>query len=375
MTFYVSDIIGNGADAESNAFRPAIAEVADTWAVIVDARANQASSNGKMLVRAASGLSGSGFTAMRRSHLSDYGLPESGYQDDADDPDLCRQLARRGLLRQWLGANDFPVTLTTTLAELPGTLTQLRSRIQAIQPGVTFNGRLSGSSLVGDALEIALPQISLRLSPRPAGQSGTFTDNFNGAGSNTDLASWTPSGGTAWTLVDGTGSWAQVSSSTNRLITNNTDATGASWRCDDQASADQYLQAKWQNTVISFWCCRHVSRTSYIGVRGNAATPKCNLFRNNAGFTSLGTGATTVVAGDTIRLECSGNNLTVYLNGVAEIGPVSETHNNTQTRQGVHVRNDGTVGWADDFEAGVLAAGGLSIPVAMHHYKQMAGTA
>lgn len=352
MTFYVCDIIGDGSDAEGNAFRPTIADTVDDWHTIVDGRLDPAAASGKMLVKAASGLSGVGIVAMRRAMLADFGIPTNGFQDDADDPDLARHIARRLLLRQWLKSIDLPITLGATLDSLPGTLTQLRNRILALQPGLIFNG-LTGSSTVGDALAVVLPQIALPLDPRQISPSGTFTDTFTDT-NGTDLASHTPSGGTAWARVDGTAGWGEIQG--NEASGNTTDSAGACYRCDDQGNAAHYVQSQWRGNSTCLILNRTTGRGNAIGLARSSTALAYRIFKIAAGtFTNLGTGASSTAVGDIFRLESSGNNHTAYLNGAVEIGPISDSHNNTVTRQGILFRQT-TGAFVDDFEAGLLTA-------------------
>lgn len=61
------------------------------------------------------------------------------------------------------------------------------------------------------------------------------------------------------------------------------------------------------------------------------------LYRLQGGFTSLGSFAYTKQVGDIQKLECRGNTLNFYLNGVLKIGPVTDAFNNTVTTHGFHV--------------------------------------
>jgi hypothetical protein len=179
-----------------------------------------------------------------------------------------------------------------------------------------------------------------------------FTDTFT-EGSDTNLESHTPSGGTAWTRVDGAAGAAVVNAANDALHA--ASATNTMYRCDDQGSADQYVQYKVSslNDNVSFVCNRATDANNFIGVRVNAT--KIELFKRVTGtFTQLGVdGTTTVVVTDVIKLESEGDDHRVYINGNLEITRTDTAHN-TVTRQGVCIR--GTQGhWIDDFEAGVLA--------------------
>jgi len=184
-----------------------------------------------------------------------------------------------------------------------------------------------------------------------------FLDNFNGEATTVDLASHVPSGGTAWTRVDGSANMAQVSSSSSTLIKNTTDNSGALYLCDDQGSADQYVQYVCKNAdVFQPAVNRAVSRFSWVGVRVNAGNVSILKCVPGPTYTALATGTTTVVVGDTIRLESQGSTHRGYINGALEL-TVTDSHNSTVTRQGVVPRATSGASWLDDFEAGALAGG------------------
>jgi hypothetical protein len=187
-----------------------------------------------------------------------------------------------------------------------------------------------------------------------------FTDNFTEA-SDTALESHTPSGGTAWTRVDGAASGIIVESSTGAARAAST--TNTLYWCDDQGSADQYVQFTKGVTADgnSFVCNRATDNQNFIGIRVVAG--KVQVWRRNANnFGQIGTdGNLAVVTGDTIRLESNGDVHTAYVNGVADSN-AGGTYSpfNTVTRQGLCTRSnlpDGSA-WVDNFEAGALTPPG-----------------
>lgn len=185
-----------------------------------------------------------------------------------------------------------------------------------------------------------------------------FTDNFNGEGSDVDLASHTPSGGTAWTRVDGAANAGLVGSSG---ILRSSSATNTLYTCDDQGSVNQYVQFEYRVSSNDFVCNRATNNQNFIGIRGSAS--KVQIFKRVANtFTQIGTdGGTTLVAGDIIRLESSGDVHTAYVNGNVESGPGgTDAAHNTVTTQGVCIRSV-SGNWVDNFEAGTLAAGASRI--------------
>jgi hypothetical protein len=190
-----------------------------------------------------------------------------------------------------------------------------------------------------------------------------FTDNFTEA-SDTALESHTPSGGTAWTRVDGVASGCIVESATNALRAAST--TNTLYWCDDQGSADQYVQFVKGPTADgnSFVCNRATDNQNFIGIRVVAGAVQI-WRRNTNNFGQIGTdGNIAVVTGDTIRLESEGDTHRAYVNGVADSNATG-TYSpfNTVTRQGVCNRSNLADGsnWIDNFEAGALSAGASRI--------------
>ncbi len=87
-----------------------------------------------------------------------------------------------------------------------------------------------------------------------------------------------------------------------------------------------------------------------------------DLFKKVAGGnTNLGSYGTTPANGDVLKLTMSGNSISVYVNGVLRIGPVTESFNNTATRHGLLAFNayHGTARW-DDFS---ITVGTAAVPL------------
>jgi hypothetical protein len=178
-----------------------------------------------------------------------------------------------------------------------------------------------------------------------------FTDNFTDTDTTT-LETHTPSGGTAWTRVDGTAGGAKIVSNILQAAA----ATNTLYICDDQGNADQYVQYKHHNNMNDFVCNRATDSNNFIGIRVTAS--KVQIYKRvTATFTQLGsTGTTTVNNGDIIRLESSGNVHTAKINGNLEsgVGGTDAAHN-TVTRQGICARTASALNIVDDFEAGTLS--------------------
>jgi len=188
-----------------------------------------------------------------------------------------------------------------------------------------------------------------------------FTDNFNRSNENLEVSS-------NWTRVDGNAGDASIVS--NALNGNSTVSNGALYLCPDQGSTDQFTQVVLNSSSESF--CVNVRSTdniNWISARHAAGSGVWELFKRVSGsFTSLGTFSATFVSGDVIKLTANDSDeLEVFINATSRIGPVTETFNNTVTRQGLLPRGGTVSNWLDDFEAGVLAAPGNP----WNYYAQM----
>jgi hypothetical protein len=331
--YLFSETIGTGADAEGNQIRPVVDLYTDTWTCVTDAPGIG------MLVKCdpfPEVDTDARIRRLRRELLNNV-APDDGETDDSDD--LALKIARRFVLRQWLAADDFAVNsgaLDLTLSAIPAARRN-RIRNRLLQRGIDISG-LSLQTTIRDALRFILPQFQVT--------------------TDTNLVSHTPDTGTGWTRVDGVDNAAFVRASDDRLLSNS--ATNTLYICDDQGSAAQYHE--WVFNVInaSFVVNRATDSNNFIGSRAQNAPAKLQLFKRvTATFTQLGSnGATTIVAGDTARLESdSADAHELYLNGVSQVGPVTDAAHNSVTTQGV-VGRATLAQWIDYFEAGVLVAGG-----------------
>lgn len=197
-----------------------------------------------------------------------------------------------------------------------------------------------------------------------------FIDDFEGAGSTTALDSWSPSGGTAWTKLSGNSDACAVVT-TGEMQTNNVSGDGA-FACDDQGSADQYVEfGRGTDFGNSFVCCRLVDIDNFIGVRFVSGGTLQSFKRVASSFTQIGSNGSAASEGDTIRMECDGTAIAVYLNGsgTADISGTASDHA-TETTQGVVGRSTQLNGMCKDFEAGALGGGG-KFQVLYRHRRAM----
>lgn len=181
-----------------------------------------------------------------------------------------------------------------------------------------------------------------------------FTDNFNGEGSEVDLASHTPSGGGAWTRVDGSANYLTVISA-GWAVNNTSDSDGALYQCTSQGSSAHYCQyvAKEVASGTMFVANRATDRSNYVGVR--CRTGVVEIFKRVSGsFTSLGATSASVAEGNTVRFESSSGNVhTIKINGT-QAHQITDSFNSSEVRQGLVARGAGRLSWLDDYEAGAL---------------------
>ena len=359
MPYYLSRIIGDGSDAEGNQFRPAIADHTGIWTCLADGRADATQAPGRMIVRADHLPvfdTDPRIQQLTRTLLADpvIGAPDDG---EADQDDLAFKVVRRFLVRQLLRADDLP-NLSLTLGDIPAAKRQrIKAKLEA--RNVDFSG-INNSTTIANALRAILPQLKVRIFPSTGARpSGTFTDDFSGEGSDTDLALHTPSGGTAWTRVGGTaGDFVATSGGVAKCGT--ATGTAALYQCDDQGNVAHYVQfdSAIETGRAAFpGSNRATDGSNFIGIRHDIGPDDMNCFKRNAGsFTQLGSNSVSNIAfGDTLRLESDGDDAhEAFLNSSSAIGPVTDAFNNAETRQGIVARS-GIGDVADNFEAGLLA--------------------
>lgn len=189
-----------------------------------------------------------------------------------------------------------------------------------------------------------------------------FTDNFNGAGSTTNLESWTPSGGGTWTLGAGASGAATVL--TAGELKSNT-ATASYYTCTDQGTADHYVSCRSKQLVStlgsSFVATRLVDASNCVGWRiaGTGSTGRRLSKIVSGTITDLITSQG--VDEEWIRVEASGNTFKLFQGGTggspswSQVGAdQTVTGFSTETSQGFRIGNNTAGGWVDDFEAGGL---------------------
>jgi len=340
MVFYLSEIVGTGADAEGNEIRPAVDQPGLSYSATYGGTRALVSCETLPVDARWATLDG---VDLEGAH----GVPISGL---TTLDDLAQAVARRFAVRQFLRSDDLP-SLGTLLSALPSTKIQ-RVKTKLVAQGIDISG-LALSMTVREALAVVLPQIRMRPFARPSAMAprGTFTDNFTRADENLEAsANWTRVGGVAGAAAIRTNAVDEISTAQT------------AYQCPDQASADHYTQVKMigGGTGSKFQCCVRLTDTSnFIGFRTHYT--RWQLYKRNAGtFTLLGTWSSTPVLNDIMRLEASGNSIEAFVNSTSRIGPITDSFNNTETRQGLVPRNY-TGSLIDDFEAAVISSGPVLI--------------
>lgn len=198
-----------------------------------------------------------------------------------------------------------------------------------------------------------------------------FQDSFVEA-SDTDLINHTPNTGTGWTLITGSATGAFIESTDNTLRSRSTVKTLTA--SDDLGITQYYVEG--ELTEVNSKNIRHVviraqDEDNYIGwsLSGNGGAGM-RLVKVIAGVTTdliLIQG----VAGSTYRIEVDVSTVKFFEDGIQQGSNVTVTEFQAETMQGV-VTSSSSSGdpWLNNYAAGSLTAGGVSIPVIMNSYRQ-----
>lgn len=364
MAWYLSEIIGDGTDAEGNEFRAALSAILPTSGIRVDGRVDETRRAGICLAFTPDDTvvkdARVKLLPQTKTERDSIGLPDFG---DASEDAAAISVGRRMLLRQTLRTADFP-NMESKVSDLPDLhRAKLIRRLRNSRQKIDISKK-SSLMTFREIMADILPLIPMDFGPKTPSKSGTFTDDFSGEVSNVDLVSHTPSGGTAWDRVDGVDTDAVIDSTNHWLQCSTGSGNGALYRCDDEGSADNYIQYVTKNLFMNaFVVSRATAFGDFIGVR--TASNVAQIYKRQSGsFTQQGTNSSTVSGDDVIKMEITDTDTSVlYVNGVEDTGPGAvSTFNNTVTRQGIVSRSTNGGSWADDFEAGVLAAPAVGGP-------------
>lgn len=190
---------------------------------------------------------------------------------------------------------------------------------------------------------------------RPLPHDTTITENFNCTDADLDAAS---------TQLDWTELGGDLDVSSNTLVTSSgTGTTGYGRAESDLSSSDNYSQCGYYISSGSANLNPRVgtrysssANTCYMG----QARPSSSYFRHQkviAGtHTDLATGGTPAAGTYTLKITADGSSITLYNDGVAVVGPTTDTAISTGLRAGVAITRYTTTVYMDNFEAGDLAA-------------------
>lgn len=339
MHFRLSEITGDGSDAEDNARRPALHGSADIFSTCYAGHVLCAS--------VAEPPTSSGWSTLDSVDWSRHGLTVN---DLSTVDEVAQRVARRFLTRQILAADDFG-DLSMRFDQIPADQdARIRARL-----GVDFSG-IAGSMTVDEALKVLLPRVRMRdfgSSSRPSPR-GSFTDNFTRANENLEAsANWTRNGGVAGVCAVRSNELAFLST------------TETAYLAPDQSSTNHYCQTRVRTSVTNkfyFPCVNRITDiNNFVGARArNSSSDEYDMFERSAStFTLLAsTTAVVVTVDDILRLESVGNDHEFFVNGVSR-GAGASTVNNTITRQGIGARQSTSNPAIDDYEIGAIAGGDL----------------
>jgi len=172
-----------------------------------------------------------------------------------------------------------------------------------------------------------------------------FTDDFNRADQDlSDSANWGPTD----PYIEIVSNQVECTSSANGFV-----------RPPDTGSADHYAQAEVANTSIGSFpvCVRATDISNYFGAWWTGSA--FQVYRRQSGsFTGpIITHSATVATSDVVKIEVSGNNIELFVNG-SPVGSTSDSFNNTETYCGIHGRVVELM--IDNWESDALGGGGAA---------------
>jgi hypothetical protein len=177
----------------------------------------------------------------------------------------------------------------------------------------------------------------------------SFSDSFDRANENLSAsANWTVSGADA----------TKLTIVSNELNLNDTTSGGTCAQINSLGTLDHFAEATLiAATGTSFLCARMVDLNSWIGCRYVPGTG-LQLFKRLSGtVTQMGsTVAHTSSTGQVMRLEISGDNATVLIDGVSKIGPQSGVNAVSPNCDRVGVCSRSSTGKMSAFNSGAVGS-------------------
>lgn len=161
--------------------------------------------------------------------------------------------------------------------------------------------------------------------------SAMFSDDFNRADENVEASE-------DWTRTGGSAGAASILSNQVRFNTTDSLVGAVAFLSPDLGSADHWAQVELLAENNGAAIIRATDAANHIGARRTSTS--WQVYKSVAGvFTSLGTTASpALVAGDILRAEAIGDQISAYLNGGLILGPFTETDHQAVTRTGFNAR-------------------------------------
>jgi hypothetical protein len=165
----------------------------------------------------------------------------------------------------------------------------------------------------------------------PTGSGNPDSDNFNRTNNVTSLGA--TAGGVAWAVDGGATTVAGINA--NQAYFSTMDGTindiGGDFGVADCTVAIRYANLPTGADMRVRFRCANKDNEIFASSQG----ANLQLFKKVGGSQSqIGTVAYTVVSGDIVAIKGAGNQISVYVNGVLKIGPITETAGQTTTRHG-----------------------------------------
>ena len=190
------------------------------------------------------------------------------------------------------------------------------------------------------------------------------TDTFNRSDSTSGMG--TPSdGGSAWVEYGASDTWGVLSS--KAYVVSNGGAAQALAALESSLSdVEVQLTCSTLDTSANVIILRLSNSSNYLHYQWDSSSG-FRLFRvSGGGFTQIGSSAGSMSNGDTLKVSAVGDQINCYHNGALVIGPITSSHNQTETKHGLGCYNNAPLdGRWDDFS--IIDAGGGGAAVDLLH--------
>jgi hypothetical protein len=192
----------------------------------------------------------------------------------------------------------------------------------------------------------SITKTNVRYADNGAAVEALFVDGFNRANENLEAGNYDRMSGVAGQLA--------VSSNQVRSVSIAAQGTYLLKTAAGVSLGDHFVEADWKSGTTTGWLiARYVDENNYVGMQILASVP--TLYKRVAGtFTVLGGGATSLSAGDKIRIECRGQQVKLIHKGVLRVTATLGAGELTSGRVGMQSRTTVANPMCDNFAAGTL---------------------